>query len=85
MNLIVRESHLRPLLIFNYLLESVFSIHVQNENGLLNVFHRLDIKLLSSMLNAWDCHCSGGEYKAPQGKPYNHKSFVKANYFKGNQ
>jgi len=29
------------------------------------------------MLNAWDCHCSGGEYKAPQGKPSNHKSFDK--------
>lgn len=64
-------------------MDSVFPFMYENEyeNGLLNVFHRLGIKLLSDMLNAWDCHCSGGEYKDPQGKTSNYKSFDKTSCF----
>lgn len=54
---------------------------VENENGLLYVFHRLGIKLSSAMLNVWDCHCLGGEYKDSRGKPSKHKSFDETNYF----
>ena len=53
----------------------VFAIMFENVSGLFNAFIRLAIKLSLAMLNAWDCHCSGGEYEDQQGKPSRHKSF----------
>jgi hypothetical protein len=50
-----------------------FHFCFENLNGLVNVIRRLGIKLSSNMLNVWDYHCSGGEYKDPQGKPFKHK------------
>ena len=36
---------------------------------------RLAIKLLSAMQNAWDCHCSEGDYKDLPGKLFKQDCF----------
>ncbi|KAF8401936.1 hypothetical protein HHK36_012887 [Tetracentron sinense] len=40
----------------------------------------LGTKLLSAMRNAWECHCSEGEYKDLQGKPSKRESHQNLSY-----
>ncbi|KAJ8442254.1 hypothetical protein Cgig2_005194 [Carnegiea gigantea] len=41
----------------------------------------LAIKLLSAMQNAWDCHCSEGDYKDLPGKLFKQDCFAWGNFF----